>query len=36
MLELINVFTAYGSVPVLKDVSLKVPAGSITCLLGSN
>ena len=36
MLELINVFTAYGSVPVLKDVSLKVPEGSITCLLGSN
>ena len=36
MLELMNVFTAYGSVPVLKNVSLKVPEGSITCLLGSN
>ena len=36
MLKLIDVFTAYGSVPVLKNVSIEVPEGSITCLLGSN
>lgn len=36
MLKLNNVFTAYGSVPVLKNVSIDVPEGSITCLLGSN
>lgn len=36
MLKLENVYTAYGSVPVLKDVSIAVPQGSITCLLGSN
>lgn len=36
MLNLLNVFTTYGSVPVLKNVTLEVPAGQITCLLGSN
>lgn len=36
MLNLVNVFTSYGSVPVLKGVSLEVPDGEITCLLGSN
>ncbi|WP_094607343.1 High-affinity branched-chain amino acid transport ATP-binding protein LivF [Sporomusa silvacetica DSM 10669] len=36
MLTINMVSTAYGSIPVLKDVSLKVPRGSITCLLGSN
>lgn len=36
MLTINKVSTAYGSIPVLKDVSLKVPRGSITCLLGSN
>lgn len=36
MLSFDHVFTAYGSIPVLRDVSLQVPQGSITCLLGSN
>lgn len=36
MLKLINVSTFYGSVPVLRDVNIHVPKGSITCLLGSN
>ncbi|MDD4320684.1 MAG: ABC transporter ATP-binding protein [Acidaminococcaceae bacterium] len=36
MLTLVNVYTAYGSVPVLKNVTLEVPDGQITCLLGSN
>lgn len=36
MLKLLDVFTSYGSVPVLKNVSLEVSEGSITCLLGSN
>jgi branched-chain amino acid transport system ATP-binding protein len=36
MLNLVKVFTSYGSVPVLKDVSLEVPDGEIVCLLGSN
>jgi len=36
MLSLLNVFTAYGSVPVLKNVTLEVINGQITCLLGSN
>ncbi len=36
MLSLLNVFTAYGSVPVLKNVTLEVTNGQITCLLGSN
>lgn len=36
MLTLNEVSTAYGSVPVLKNVSIDIPRGSITCLLGSN
>jgi branched-chain amino acid transport system ATP-binding protein len=36
MLMLIDVSTFYGSVPVLKNVIIEIPAGSITCLLGSN
>lgn len=36
MINLINVSTAYDTVPVLKNVNLSVPDGSITCLLGSN
>jgi len=36
MLTLLNVFTSYGSVPVLKNVTLEVPDGRIACLLGSN
>lgn len=36
MLKLENVSTFYGSVPVLRDVNINVPKGSITCLLGSN
>ncbi len=31
-----HVFTAYDRADVLVDVSLRIPAGSITCLLGSN
>src|SRR5919106_1846433 len=31
-----NIFTAYDRVDVLEDVTLRVGAGSITCLLGSN
>src|SRR5438045_8321458 len=31
-----NVFTAYDRADVLRDVSLTVERGSITCLLGSN
>jgi branched-chain amino acid transport system ATP-binding protein len=31
-----NVFTAYDRADVLEDVTLTVPAGRITCLLGSN
>src|SRR5690349_24509688 len=31
-----NLFTAYDRADVLQDVSLSVPKGSITCLLGSN
>ncbi|HWR06002.1 ABC transporter ATP-binding protein [Sporomusa sp.] len=36
MLKLTNISTAYGAIPVLRNVSLTVPKGSITCLLGSN
>ncbi|QDR82665.1 ABC transporter ATP-binding protein [Sporomusa termitida] len=36
MLNLTNISTAYGAIPVLRNVSLAVPQGSITCLLGSN
>ena len=36
MLKLENVSTFYGSVPVLRNVNIDVPKGSITCLLGSN
>ncbi|MCD8198791.1 MAG: ABC transporter ATP-binding protein [Phascolarctobacterium sp.] len=36
MLKLQHVDTFYGNVPVLKDVNIEVPKGSITCLLGSN
>ncbi len=35
-LELKNIYAAYDSADVLEDVSLTVPAGKITCLLGSN
>jgi branched-chain amino acid transport system ATP-binding protein len=31
-----HVFTAYDRADVLEDVSLRIPPGSITCLLGSN
>jgi len=31
-----NIYTAYDKADVLQDVSLKVEAGTITCLLGSN
>ena len=36
MLALMNVSTSYGAVPVLRNVNISVPKGSITCLLGSN
>ena len=36
MLKLANVSTAYGAIPVLKELNLEVPQGSITCILGSN
>jgi branched-chain amino acid transport system ATP-binding protein len=36
LLEIENVYTAYGSADVLQGVSLSVNAGSITCLLGAN
>ena len=36
MLKRENVSTFYGSVPVLRNVNIEVPKGSITCLLGSN
>jgi branched-chain amino acid transport system ATP-binding protein len=35
-LRLENVFTAYDRVDVLEDVTLRIEAGTITCLLGSN
>ena len=35
-LEIEGVYTAYDKADVLQGVSLKVEAGSITCLLGSN
>jgi len=36
MLELIRVCSSYGRIQVLHDISLKVPAGKIVCLLGAN
>lgn len=36
MLEVNNLFVGYGDLPVLEDVSLNVPDGSITCILGPN
>jgi len=36
MLELIGIHAAYGPVRALEDVSLKVDAGQIVCLLGAN
>ena len=36
LLQLSNVYTAYDKADVLTDVSLRVAAGSITCILGSN
>ena len=36
MLELQGVDTAYGGVPMLRDVSLSVRSGEIVCLLGPN
>ena len=36
MLEMSSVFTSYGSVPMLRDVSLRVGAGEMVCLLGPN
>jgi len=35
-LEVRDIYAAYDSADVLEGVSLKVPAGKITCLLGSN
>ncbi|MDP3960141.1 MAG: ABC transporter ATP-binding protein [Pseudorhodobacter sp.] len=36
MLELSSVFTSYGPVPMLRDVSLNVMKGELVCLLGPN
>ena len=36
MLELRDIDTAYGGVPMLRDVSLNAEAGEIVCLLGPN
>jgi len=36
MLKLENVCTGYGPVQVIRDVSLEVGSGEITCLIGSN
>ena len=36
MLKLENVSTGYGPVQVIRDVSLEVGSGEITCLIGSN
>ena len=36
MLEVQGIEAAYGNVQVLKDLSLRVQAGEILCLLGRN
>lgn len=36
MLELRNVDTRYGQIPMLRQVSMKVEAGEAVCLLGAN
>ena len=36
MLELKNVSTSYGQVPMLRDLSLQVGKGELVCLLGPN
>lgn len=36
LLEVTNVETAYGSVWALRGVSLQIPAGSVTAILGNN
>jgi ABC-type branched-subunit amino acid transport system ATPase component len=36
MLEIKNLSTQYGSIRVLRDVSITAAQGKITCLLGSN
>ena len=36
MLKIINLSAAYGNIPALQDISLKVPAGQIVALIGAN
>ena len=36
MLELANVTSYYGNTPILQNLSLAIPAGSMTCVLGRN
>lgn len=36
MLRLDNIFTRYGKVPMLRNVSIAVKEGEVVCLLGSN
>jgi len=36
LIEMRGVYTSYGPVEVLRDISLEVPEGKITCLLGAN
>jgi len=36
MLEIANLFASYGTNDVLRDTSMRIPAGQIGCLLGAN
>jgi urea transport system ATP-binding protein len=36
MLKLVNVTSYYGKTPIIRDVSLEVPAGECLCVLGRN
>ena len=36
LIELRGVYTSYGPVEILRDISLEVPEGKVTCLLGAN
>jgi branched-chain amino acid transport system ATP-binding protein len=36
VLDIVNLTATYGSIPVLRGVSLKVPAGQIVALIGAN
>jgi len=36
MLEMKNVCTSYGRIPMLRDLNLKIDEGEVVCVLGSN